>query len=450
MKTTKIISTMCAVLIALVMSACGETSQSSTESKAEAETTTTTAPAADTESETTTTTVVNDESEAETTTTTQKAEEEKKVVKTGFNESTNIIAKNGGLIYHIPYYFQKNDDNGAINCTYNEYGGSKISMFFDYIKYGDSVKLNDEGAQQIFNTLKEKIQIDNEFSSTKISHNTLLGRTRYEIAYTKTDNIQNYTSQVYMFLLDNNETNTANIGIMVFALMNDTKHNFDYIKDADSVISSLEIDKDFVYEKPAETKKDDNSKSEEKKTSEETYENNSYYDVVETASWTDMLGSTHIIHKVKAKQDVSISATMLAYSESGSVIGKGSSDIVLTKGQTNYFSYFFDEDVSNAQFKPSFKTKDNSYMLGERNGVELVEYSITGDNLYLTLKQTIDELGAFAKFKILLYNGNQIIGTEEGYFSIKAENLDGKDSTDVAEVWTYGKTYDRIEFIYEP
>ena len=55
---------------------------------------------------------------------------------------------------------------------------------------------------------------------------------------------------------------------------------------------------------------------------EGTYDNNANYDIVETASIKNSIGSTTIIHKVLAKKDVSVSGTILAYAADGSVIGK--------------------------------------------------------------------------------------------------------------------------------
>ena len=156
-----------------------------------------------------------------------------------------------------------------------------------------------------------------------------------------------------------------------------------------------------------------------------TYDSNIYYDVVETGSYSNSIGATIIIHKVKAKADVSISSTCLAYASDGSVIGKSSDDIVLTNGEYNFFKYYFDRDcdISNA-------TLDW--------------------NLYLTLKQTGDNLGTFAKFKLLYYKGSTIVGSEDGYFSTYAENLNGKGSTDVAKIWVFGEDFDKIEYIFEP
>lgn len=191
-----------------------------------------------------------------------------------------------------------------------------------------------------------------------------------------------------------------------------------------------------------------NEPAEEKK--ENTYEQNEYYDIVETASFQNSIGYTIVIHKVLAKKNVSISSTLLAYGSDGSVIGKSSDDITLTEGQYNFFRYSFEGDISSANIQANAQAKKDSFMIGERNAVEMVQYNQSGSDLYITFKQTGDELGAFAKFKLLLYKGNQIVDTEDGYFNIYAKNLNGKDSTDVASIWVYGTDFDRIEYVYEP
>ena len=180
-----------------------------------------------------------------------------------------------------------------------------------------------------------------------------------------------------------------------------------------------------------------------------TFTSNQYYDVVEEGTFTEA-GYTVMIYKVLAKQNISLDSTMLAYSPEGSVIGKSSSEVTLTEGEYNYFRYSFQSDISNATFETTVKAK-HAHDEGDRNAVEMVDYNVSGDDLYIILKQVSDNLGQFAKFKILYYNGDQIIGDESGrYVSIYAENLSGKDSTDVVSFWVYGKTFDRIEFIFEP
>lgn len=183
----------------------------------------------------------------------------------------------------------------------------------------------------------------------------------------------------------------------------------------------------------------------------ETYENNKYYDIVETAVYKSSLNYTTVVHKVLAKKDTTVESTVLAYDGEGNVIGKSSDSIVLTNGQYNYFKYSFDSDVSNAQLQAQVTSKSDSFLTtGERNAVEMVQYNKSGDDLYITFKQTGDYVGSFSKFKILFYKDNKIVDTDEGYFSIYAENLNGKDSTDVAEIWVLGQDFDSIECYYEP
>lgn len=181
-----------------------------------------------------------------------------------------------------------------------------------------------------------------------------------------------------------------------------------------------------------------------------TYSNNENYDVVEEGSYSDSLGHTTIIHKVLAKKNVSVNASMIAYSADGSVIGKSMSDAELTEGEYNYFRYSFEVDVSGATFETKFNAKKPSFSTGERKAVEMVDYNVSGNDLLVTFKQTGNSVGSFAQFKLLLYNGDEIVGDENGYFSVYAENLNGKDSTDVAKLWVYGKDFDRVEFFYEP
>ena len=185
-------------------------------------------------------------------------------------------------------------------------------------------------------------------------------------------------------------------------------------------------------------------------TAENTYEHNVFYDIVEAVSYKDSIGYTHLIHKVLAKKNVSVSATIIAYGADNSVIGKASDDITLTEGKNNFFHYTFESDISNAKFNVNATPKEDSFLSGERNAVELTDYNRSGDSLYLTFQQTGDNLSAFAKFKILFYKEDQIVDTEYSFFSTSTQNLNGKGSTDVAEVWVWGKDFDRIEYIFEP
>lgn len=190
----------------------------------------------------------------------------------------------------------------------------------------------------------------------------------------------------------------------------------------------------------------------ETETTENTYDSNEYYDVVETTFFKNSINYTVMVNKVLAKKDVSVSGTVLAYAADGSVVGKSSDDIILTAGQYNYFRYSFDNDLTDVTLKTNYQAKKDSILAGMRNpnAVEMVDYNHSGNELYITFKQNVDKLDSFAKFKILFYNGDKIVETEDGYFRISAKNLNGNGATDVAEVWAYGINFDRIEYIYEP
>ncbi len=186
------------------------------------------------------------------------------------------------------------------------------------------------------------------------------------------------------------------------------------------------------------------------KVDEGTYEHNPYYDVVETASYKDSIGYTHLIHKVLAKQDISVDATVIAYGKDDKILGKSNDSVALTKDKYNYFSYTFEKDIKDARLDVTMNTSDDKFTAGERNGVEMVKYQIDGHSLYITFKQVVDELGSFAKFKLLYYKGDKIVGTEDGYFNISAENLNGNGSTDVAELWIHEGEFDKVEYVFEP
>lgn len=223
-----------------------------------------------------------------------------------------------------------------------------------------------------------------------------------------------------------------------------------YVKLTGKVTGSLAVDFVDIATGGKTYTKSNFQKSKPAISTEDSYEHNQYYDITETATLENSIGYTIIIHKVLAKQDVSISSSMIAYSNDNSVIGKSEDNIKLTKGESNFFRYVFEADVSNAFFKTTYKTKSASILDGERDSVELVEYNHVEDNLYLTFKQKVDKLGTFSKFKLLFYKNNQIVHTEDGYFNIYAENLTGNGTTDVAELWIYGVDFDNLEYIFEP
>ncbi len=192
------------------------------------------------------------------------------------------------------------------------------------------------------------------------------------------------------------------------------------------------------------------TESETEEAQEETYTSNQYFDVVETGTYKNSIGYTHIIHKVLAKQSVAVSGTVIAYDENNAIIGKSSSDITLTEGDYNFFEYSFDGDVSNANLQVTANTKSSSIFDGDADAVELEAWNVSGSDLYLTLNQVKEDLGGFAQFKLLYYKDGEIVHTDTGYFSIYAKNLNGVGTSDVASVSVYGFEFDDLEYIYEP
>lgn len=192
--------------------------------------------------------------------------------------------------------------------------------------------------------------------------------------------------------------------------------------------------------------------SDTKKTeaTENSYEHNECYDIVETASYKNSIGYTILIHKVAAKKDCNVDATLLAYDSNGNVIGKSEDKIVLTKGKNNFIRYSFETDISNAILTAQMTADEDSFMVGERNAVEMLSYNKVDNDLFITFKQLTDEIGSFAKFKILFYKEDKIVDTDEGYFRTHAKNLNGKDTTDVASIWIHDLDFDKIEYIFEP
>lgn len=182
----------------------------------------------------------------------------------------------------------------------------------------------------------------------------------------------------------------------------------------------------------------------------QTYVSNLCYDIIETGAYKDSIGYTHIIHKVSAKKDCTVEGTLIATDAAGNVIGKSTDSIVLTKGQFNFFSYLIEGDLTNATSNYSAKEK-SEYLVGDRkNVVELVQYNLSGNNLYLTFRLNGTELKYFSRFKILFYKNDKIVSSKDGYFSTYTDNLTGNGSTDVAEIWAYGINFDRIEYFFEP
>ena len=180
------------------------------------------------------------------------------------------------------------------------------------------------------------------------------------------------------------------------------------------------------------------------------YYHNEYYDVVETSIYTKW-GYTRVVNKVLAKKDVTISNTVIAFDNNGNVIGKEDDQINLISGQYNYFMYSFDSSINeNTTLNMRTYVVDNPFLVGERNGVIMTDSYKDGYYLYISFEQVVEELGTFAEFKILFYKNDKIVDVDDGYFSVYADNLTGKGTTDTVKISVLTIDFDRFEYIYEP
>lgn len=363
--------------------------------------------------------------------------------------------------------------------------------------YAKLLEIGDYGLGDKEDGYKEKTKNEDgsiTYVFTKKQYDTIMAqlKTRIEESMSKTDDFEHVSKitanddYTYFTFVSDSDTLSFQDALMptayvmlgnVYSVFNgnpDAEINYEFVnKDTGKVIYSSDSDDEITEttttapettakpktttaaattvkkETTTETETSTNDESTAEKT-ENTYEHNEYYDIVETSTFQNSIGYTIIVHKVLAKKDVTVSATLLAYGADGNVIGKSSDDIILTAGQNNFFRYSFEGDISSASIQANAQAKKDSYMTGARNGVEMVQYNQTGDDLYITFKQNVDELDYFAKFKLLFYKDDKIVDTEDGYFNIYAENLNGNGATDVAQIWAYGTDYDRIEYIFEP
>lgn len=185
-------------------------------------------------------------------------------------------------------------------------------------------------------------------------------------------------------------------------------------------------------------------------TKEESYYENDTFEVVYKTLYNDILGYSTIVHKVHASKSKHIEATVIAYDLDGNVIGKSTDEVELTEGEYSALCYRFTNDVSNATFEVKVKIDEPSFMIGDRDAVELVTYNSDDYHLYLTFKQVSKNLGEFSRFRLLYIRDGEVVGDDEGYFSVYAENLNGVDTTDVAKILGCTESYDYIEYFFEP
>lgn len=197
----------------------------------------------------------------------EKSVANKPTPKSGFNEETNIEVKNGGLIYHLPDYYKETDTQteGYVLYKHTESNGSFGAIGFQLYD-GEMIKngLTKESAKQIFENLKNNYHNDG-VSLAPISTDKIIDRTVYETYFEYNDDNEYY--RAYLGLIENKEAHGVNVFRCDIYIV-DGIQEYDYLADMDNVFYSIEEDKDYVFEKTTDTKKDDSSKPDENSKSE--------------------------------------------------------------------------------------------------------------------------------------------------------------------------------------
>ena len=192
------------------------------------------------------------------------------------------------------------------------------------------------------------------------------------------------------------------------------------------------------------------TEEEEKDTETEKKSITDCFEVVDRAQYQNSIGDTILIEKVLAKEDVTVDYTMVVKDADGNVIDKSEDTVNLVKDEYNYFRFSFDNEISDdTQIETKVK-QGSDWSVGQKDAVEMVEYNQVDYHLYITFRQTAEQIGSFSRFKLLFYKGDQIVHDEDGSFTVYAENLDGIGSEDVASLSIFDVDYDKIEYIFEP
>lgn len=173
------------------------------------------------------------------------------------------------------------------------------------------------------------------------------------------------------------------------------------------------------------------------------------FEVEDIAQYTEYERTT-IIMKVRGLETVPVEYTVIAKDSAGNVIGKATDDIYVIKDESNYFKFKFDtnlpEDCSLSETaKQGIRFSDDT-----RTAVEMIASNQSENHLFITVRQVIDKIPAFARFKILFYKGDTIVSEDSGYIDANAKALGGNGSEDVIDVLVYDIDYDTFEFLYEP
>ena len=174
-------------------------------------------------------------------------------------------------------------------------------------------------------------------------------------------------------------------------------------------------------------------------------------DYTVTGSYTyTTYGYQYLIYVVDAKKTIDAEIKLVIKDKNGNILDTCEDSISLTKGKKNYFKLSTESKYIDSKNKYTLTSKSSSsFWSGAEDAVKVTNYNKSGDNFYITVKQTKEDLGGFAQLKILFFNGDKLVNAEECFYSIYADDLEHKGDESVMSIWIYDVNYTSVEFYYQ-
>lgn len=175
--------------------------------------------------------------------------ENKKELKTGFDEATNFKVKNGGLIYSLPDYYKEtpSDTEGYEIFKHEEKDGSFAQVGFQ-LYHDDMFKdgFSENDANSVLKTWMNNFDFGDEVDFLPMTQDPVLGRNEYESGFErKTGNEYIWG---YIAMIENEKANGVNLFISyIYRKGSDATADYDYLADMDSIFYSIAIDEDYIY-----------------------------------------------------------------------------------------------------------------------------------------------------------------------------------------------------------
>lgn len=180
-----------------------------------------------------------------------------------------------------------------------------------------------------------------------------------------------------------------------------------------------------------------------------TLKDTSEFSVIGSYTYED-LWYKHFVYLVEAKKTTEEEVKIVIKDKNGNILDTCSNKISLTKGKKNYFDLITESKyvTSDSQYTVTSKSS-SSYHTGAEDAAKVIKYNQSDDNLYVTVKQVKEDLGSFAQLKMLFFNGDKLVYSEDCYYSVYAEDLEHKGDEGIMSLWIYDVNYTSIEFYYE-